>query len=103
MPILHLSLLGAFALVATGVLTPWDARHAVDINVVVVIASAFGLGAAIESSGLAAFGAASLVSAFGSFGTSGVLVGVIMSTIVLLSLITNNAAAVLMLHESAEG
>ena len=96
MPILHLSLLGAFALVATGVLSPWDARHAVDINVVVVIASAFGLGAAIESSGLAAFGAASLVSAFGSFGTSGVLVGVIMSTIVLLSLITNNAAAVLM-------
>ena len=50
MPILHLSLLGAFALVATGVLTPWDARRAVDLNVVVVIAAAFGLGAAMESS-----------------------------------------------------
>ena len=96
MPILHLSLLGAFALVATGVLTPWEARHAVDINVVVVIASAFGLGSAFESSGLAALVAASLVSALGSFGTTGVLVGVIVSTIVLLSLITNNAAAVLM-------
>ena len=96
MPILHLSLLGAFALVATGVLTPWDARRAVDLNVVVVIAAAFGLGAAMESSGLAAFLAGSLVAALGGFGTVGVLVGLIAATILLLSLITNNAAAVLM-------
>ena len=96
MPILHLSLLGAFALVAAGVLTPWDARLAVDLNVVVVIAAAFGLGAAMESSGLAAFLASSLVTALGGFGTVGVLVGLIAATILLLSLITNNAAAVLM-------
>ncbi len=96
MPILHLSLLGAFALVATGVLTPWDARRAVDLNVVVVIAAAFGLGAAMESSGLAAFLASSLVIALGGFGAVGVLVGLIAATILLLSLITNNAAAVLM-------
>ena len=96
MPILHLSLLGAFALVATGVLTPWDARRAVDLNVVIVIAAAFGLGAAMESSGLAAFLASALVSALGGFGTVGVLVGLIVATILLLSLITNNAAAVLM-------
>ena len=96
MPILHLSLLGAMILVATGVLTPWDARSAVDLNVIVVIAAAFGLGAAMQSSGLAAFIAGTLVSAFGGFGTTGVLVGLVVATIVLLSLITNNAAAVLM-------
>ena len=96
MPILHLSLLGAMILVATGVLTPWDARSAVDLNVIVVIAAAFGLGAAMQSSGLAAFIAGTLVNAFGGFGTTGVLVGLVVATIVLLSLITNNAAAVLM-------
>lgn len=96
MPILHLSLLGAMILVATGVLTPWDARSAVDLNVIVVIAAAFGLGAAMQSSGLAAAIAATLVGAFGGFGTTGVLVGLVVTTIVLLSLITNNAAAVLM-------
>ena len=96
LPILHLSLLGAMILVATGVLTPWDARRAVDVNVIVVIAAAFGLGAAMESSGLAAFLARTLVSTFGGFGTTGVLVGLVVATIVLLSLITNNAAAVLM-------
>lgn len=96
MPILHLSLVGAVVLVATGVLTPWDARSAVDLNVIVIIATAFGLGAAMESSGLAAFFAETLVTAFGGFGTTGVLVGLVVATIVLLSLITNNAAAVLM-------
>ena len=96
MPILHLSLLGAMILVATGVLTPWDARSAVDLNVIVVIAAAFGLGAAMQRSGLAAFIAGTLVNAFGGFGTTGVLVGLVVATIVLLSLITNNAAAVLM-------
>ena len=96
MPILHLSLIGAMVLVATGVLTPWDARSAVDLNVILVIAAAFGLGAAMESSGLAAFLASTLVGAFGSLGPTGVLMGLVVATIVLLSLITNNAAAVLM-------
>jgi len=95
MPILQLSLLGAVLLVASGVLTPWEARSAVDVNVIVVIASAFGLGAAMESSGLAALVGGTLVSAFGGFGATGVLVGLVIATILLLSLITNNAAAVL--------
>lgn len=96
LPILHLSLIGAVLLVATGVLTPWDARQAIDLDVIVIIASAFGLGAAMESSGLAAVLAGGLVGVFGGFGTTGVLIGLVVATIVLLSLITNNAAAVLM-------
>ena len=96
MPILHLSLFGAALLVALGVLTPFQARQAVDLNVILVIASAFGLGAAMEASGLAAFLAATIVGALGSFGTTGVLFGLVLTTILLLSLVTNNAAAVLM-------
>jgi di/tricarboxylate transporter len=96
LPILELSLLGAIVLVATKVLDPWEARQAVDLNVIVVIAAAFGLGAAMERSGLAGFLAGGIVSAFGSLGADGVVLGLIVATVVLTSLITNNAAAVLM-------
>jgi di/tricarboxylate transporter len=96
LPILHLSLLGALALVATGVLTTSEARQSVDLNVIVVIAAAFGLGAALANSGLAAMLAGGLVGALGGLGPTGVLLGLVVATIVLLSVITNNAAAVLM-------
>ncbi|MCG6928000.1 MAG: SLC13 family permease [Acidobacteria bacterium] len=96
LPILHLSLLGAFTLVATGVLTAPEARRSVDVNVIVVIAAAFGLGAAMANSGLAAMLARTLVDTLGLFGPTGVLLGLVVATIVLLSMITNNAAAVLM-------
>ena len=96
LPILHLSLLGALALMAAGVLTPWEARRSVDMNVIVVIAAAFGLGAAMANSGLAAMLAGALVDSLGGFGSAGVLLGLVVATIVLLSVVTNNAAAVLM-------
>jgi di/tricarboxylate transporter len=96
LPILHLSLLGALVLVVTGVLTPSEARRSVDMSVIIVIAAAFGLGAAMASSGLAAILARSLVDGFGDLGPTGVLLGLVLATIVLLSVITNNAAAVLM-------
>jgi di/tricarboxylate transporter len=96
LPILHLSLLGAFTLVATGVLTPSEARRSVDVNVIVVIAAAFGLGAAMANSGVAAILAGTLVDALGDFGPTGVLLGLVVATIALVCVITNNAAAVLM-------
>jgi di/tricarboxylate transporter len=96
LPILELSLLGAIVLVVTKVLDPWEARQAVDLNVIVVIAAAFGLGAALEKSGLAAILASGIVGAFGSFGADGVLLGLVLATVLLTSIITNNAAAVLM-------
>jgi hypothetical protein len=46
--------IAAFAVVALGILTPAEARDAVDLEVIVVIAASVGIGAAIESSGLAA-------------------------------------------------
>ena len=51
--ILIAALVGAVVLVASGVLTPLEARRSVDIEVIVVIASAFGIAAAMSSSGLA--------------------------------------------------
>jgi di/tricarboxylate transporter len=94
--ILVASLVGAVVLVAAGVMTPLEARRAVDIEVIVVIASAFGIAAAMESSGLASRAAEVLVDAFDWLGPQGVLLGVVLSTIVLTEMITNNAAALLM-------
>ena len=94
--ILEASLLVAIGLVALRVLTPFEARQAIDLNVLVVIAASFGIGAAIGQSGLADRIAELFVDGFGSFGDLGLLLGVLVATVLLTELITNNAAAVLM-------
>jgi di/tricarboxylate transporter len=94
--ILDAALLTTIALVATGVLTLREARDAVDLDVIIVIGAAFGIGAAMEITGLADAAAGVLLAAFGSFGDIGALLGVVVATIVLTEMITNNAAAVLM-------
>jgi len=96
MPILHLSLVGALALVAFRVLSPGEAKAAVDLDVILVIASAFGLAAALESSGLAHGAARAVELTLGSFGPTGVLTGLVFVTIMLTAIVTNNAAAAMM-------
>jgi di/tricarboxylate transporter len=95
LPILHGSLLGAFLLVAFRILTVQEAKEAVDLSVLLLIAGAFGLGAALQSSGLADSLAQGILSVSGTFGPRGVLIGVLLTTILLTEVITNNAAAVL--------
>ena len=95
LPILEASLAGVGLLILLGVLTPGEARDAVDLDVIVLIAASFGIGAAIESSGLAAALAAGLISVASGFGPLALLFGVVIATVALTELITNNAAAVL--------
>jgi di/tricarboxylate transporter len=96
LPILHASLMGALALVLFGVLTPNEARSAVDLDVIIVIAASFGLGAAVADSGLAQVIASGVVSAFSGWGPVGVLLAVTLAVALFTELVTNNAAAVLM-------
>jgi di/tricarboxylate transporter len=96
LPILQASLLGAIALVATRALSARDARDAVEIDVLVVIAASFGLGAAIEESGLAASLGSGIVEAFAGYGWRVVLLGIVLATVALTEFISNNAAAALM-------
>ena len=93
--ILPAALLAAFAMILLRVLTPTEARDAVDVNVVVVIAASFGLGGAITESGLADELASQLIVPLGDRGDIGLLLGVLVATIFLTEIITNNAAAVL--------
>lgn len=96
LPILQASLLGAVAMVVLKVLSPWEAKASIEIDVLMVIAASFGIGAAIENTGLAALLGKGIVTAFSGWGPWGVLLAVTIATVVLTELITNNAAAVLL-------
>ncbi|MDP9405549.1 MAG: SLC13 family permease [Actinomycetota bacterium] len=95
-PLLQASLLVAFSLVATRVLTLRQARNALDLDILVLIAAAFGLGAAVTASGLGAAAAGLLVRVLEPFGPLGALAGVLLATMALTELISNNAAAALL-------
>lgn len=94
-PILQGALLTVLALVATGALSVAQARRSIDLNVVVLIAASFGLGAAVETSGLGIVVADVLLTIFEPFGPIGALAGVLLATLALTELVSNNAAAVL--------
>ena len=89
------TILAAILLVGAGVLRPREARDAVDVNVVLMIGGAFGLGQAVSSSGLADRISDALLGSIGSAGTFGAVVGVVLTTMVLTELITNAAAVAL--------
>jgi di/tricarboxylate transporter len=95
LPILHAALVAAVLLVVLGVLSAGEARAAVDLDVLLVIAASFALGAAVETSGLADLLGRFLVEGMSGFGRRGILLGIVLATVLLTELITNNAAAVL--------
>jgi di/tricarboxylate transporter len=95
-PILQAASVGAALLVATGVLSFREAYRAVDIEVLLVIAGAFGVGAAIEQSGLATLLGHGIVEATAGWGWRWGLLGIVLATLVLTEFISNNAAAALM-------
>jgi len=96
-PIVTTAFVGALLMILTGCLRGREARAAVDISVLLVIAAALGLGRAIESTGLAAFVAHAITMQAPVLGTVGVVAAVYFATSLLTELITNNAAAALML------
>ncbi|MBM4382006.1 MAG: SLC13 family permease [Deltaproteobacteria bacterium] len=96
LPILQASLLAAVVLVATRALSAGAARDSVEIDVLIVIAASFGLGAAIEQSGLAASLGSGIIDAFSGYGWRVVLLGIVIATVALSEFISNNAAAALM-------
>ncbi|HUH16024.1 MAG TPA: SLC13 family permease [Gaiellaceae bacterium] len=94
--ILPAALLAALALVAFGALSAAEARDAIDLNVIVLIAASFGLGAAMSVSGLAGSAAELVLRPLGGLGYAGLVLGVLVATALLTEIVTNNAAAVLM-------
>lgn len=88
------ALLAAGAMLATRCLRVDTARAAIDWPVLIAIAAAFGLGAALERSGLAAATAGALTELAGPSPIAN-LAAVYVVTALFSALVTNNAAAVL--------
>jgi di/tricarboxylate transporter len=94
--ILRGTLLAAGTVIALRAVSPVQARRSVDLDVLVMIAASFGLGAAVAASGLAESLAGGITDALGSHGELGLVVAVLLATMAVTELVTNNAAAVLM-------
>jgi len=95
MSVTRATILAAILVVLAGILRPREARDAVDVNVVLMIGGAFGLGQAVSVSGLGDQVTDGLLSAFGWAGAFGAVVGVVLTTMLLTELITNAAAVAL--------
>lgn len=96
-PMVTAALLGAGAVVATGCLTQQEARRALKIRLLLLIAASLGIGKAVEISGLAAALAGGMVSVGSVGGALGTVAAVYLATAILTEAVTNNAAAALML------
>jgi di/tricarboxylate transporter len=90
------ALAAAVVLVVTRTISPAEARRSLNLEILVLIAAAFGLGEAMAASGLAAEAASLLVGLVDGLGPVGVLAGILVATIIATETLTNNAAAVLM-------
>jgi di/tricarboxylate transporter len=96
LPILASVSITAIILVLSKCVTPSEARKSVEWNVLLIIASSFGIAKALDNSGLAYFLASNLILAVGSLGILGILAGVYFMTSLYTEIITNNAAAALL-------
>lgn len=92
-PIVYATAIAALAMVFSRCVSPQDAQHSVQWNVLLIIAAAFGISHALSNSGVAQVLAKLLIDLVGSFGVLGILGGVYFMTSVYTELITNNAAA----------
>ena len=93
--ILRAAVIGAVAVVGLRIVTPRQVGRAIDVGVVVLVASGFGLGAAMQTSGLADTIADGITSVLGSLGGTGALAAVVLVTILLTESISNTAAALI--------
>jgi di/tricarboxylate transporter len=87
--------LAAAAMIGTGCISPGEARKSVDWPVLIAIAASFGMGRALEVSGVAALFSHYVVEFTRPFGPTATLAAIYFGTMVLNELISNNAAAAL--------
>jgi di/tricarboxylate transporter len=96
MSVLHAILLACSVLVATRTIRFRQALDALDREVLLIVAAAIGLGAGLEASGLSALLAGAIGTVAAGGGIIVAVAAVVIGTMVLTELITNVAAAALM-------
>lgn len=95
-PIMVLALAAAILTVVSGCLTMRQAYAALDLSVLVLIGGAMALGTAMDTSGAAAYLAEKVVGTMGAWGPQAVLAAVYLMTVLFTEMMSNAAAAVLM-------
>lgn len=90
------ALIAALSMILFRCCTGPQARAAIDWQVFVIIGAAFGLGAGMEESGLAALVAQLVLDVAQPMGLVAVLGALYLITVIFTNIVTNNAAAVLM-------
>ncbi|MBA2564189.1 MAG: SLC13 family permease [Gemmatimonadetes bacterium] len=96
-PIVLAALVGSIGLVVSGCLNLEEAYEAIDWQVIFLLAGILPLGIALEQTGTAAWVAAGVVAAVGDLGPIWVLGALYFFCALLNAVISNNAAAVLMI------
>ena len=96
LPMVSASLAAAVIVVLIGALSPSEARRAIDVSVLIVIAAAIGVGEAIRASGLDQVLAQGLFVAAKGLGPFGIVVAVYVATNLLTEFLTNSVAAVIL-------
>jgi di/tricarboxylate transporter len=95
-PIMVLALIAAVLTVLTRCLTMRQAYASLDMSVLVLIGGAISLGTAMATTGTATYLADRVVGALGPWGPQAVLAAVYLMTVIFTELMSNAAAAVLM-------
>ncbi len=96
MPIIVSALLGTVAMFVTGCVTPEEAYEDVDWMVLVLLGSIIPLGIALQKTGAAALLAGNALALTMPLGLHGVLAAFFLLTSLLTSVLSNNAAAVVL-------
>lgn len=102
LPMMTAALLAAFGVIMCGCLSVGETRRVVDVSVLILIASAFGIGRALDKTGAAELLASFLVEVGAGLGPVGVLALVYLVTLVFTECISHAPAAVLMFPIAAE-
>ncbi|MGV3484132.1 MAG: SLC13 family permease, partial [Planctomycetaceae bacterium] len=95
-PIVLSTALTAVLMVSLGCLSSSDARRSIEWQVLITIGAAFGIGSALQNSGLATVIATAVVDATSAWGPIAALAVIYLLGSLITEIITNNAAAVLL-------
>lgn len=88
--------IGVIIMLLARIISPQEAKQSIHLEVLIVIACAFGVGIAMQNTGLAGEIAASLVKFAFPLGIVGILLAMYLLTTFFTEIVTNNAAAVIM-------
>jgi di/tricarboxylate transporter len=96
LPVVMTALIGAALMILSGCLSSSEAYRSVNWSVLILIGGTIALGLAMEKTGAALFLAQEIVGAVGAFGPVAVLSSIYLVSVLLTAVVSNNAAAVLM-------